>query len=96
MPFEEGQTKKGGRSKGTPNETTKAIRESFSLLVSNNLSKLQEDLDLMKPVDRVKAITDLAKFCVPTLKAVEIEDLTPKEVAPVQIVFTRKTNDEAD
>lgn len=71
--------KTGGRTAGTPNKDTKAIREKFAMLVDNNVEQLQTDLDAMKPKDRVDSIIQFAKFVMPTLKAVEFEDLTPKE-----------------
>lgn len=65
--------KTGGRQAGTPNKDVKELRANVQLLVQNNLDKLQEDLDKLKPVDRVKAVTELAKFVLPTLKAVGLE-----------------------
>jgi len=65
--------KTGGRQAGTPNKYVKELRANVQLLVQNNLDKLQEDLDKLKPVDRVKAVTELAKFVLPTLKAVGLE-----------------------
>jgi hypothetical protein len=58
--------------KGVPNKTTKEIREIFQLLLENNLEKIQDDLDQMAPEIRVKAILNLAKFVLPTLKATEL------------------------
>jgi len=68
--------KTGGRQKGTPNKLNTEIRERFKLLIDNNLEGLQSDLDKLKPGDRVKYIIELAKFVIPTLKAV---DLTTEE-----------------
>jgi hypothetical protein len=43
------------------------------MLVQNNLDTLDADLKALTPKDRVKAITDLCKFIVPTLKQVDAE-----------------------
>lgn len=67
-----GQEKKGGREKGTQNKETKSQRDSFKLLVDNNLPKMQNDLDKLTPAERIKYIIELAKFCMPTLKAIEM------------------------
>lgn len=84
--------KTGGRTKGTPNSETKKIRECFALLVSNNLEQLEADLISLRPKDRVEAIISLAKFCVPTLKAVEYEDTTPKDKqSKFSFVFVNKS-----
>jgi len=64
--------KTGGRTAGTLNKTTLELREKFSLLIENNFDKLQSDIDLLEPKDRIKTILELAKFVVPTLRAVEL------------------------
>ena len=64
--------KYGGREKGTPNKITIEIREKFTLLVDNNIDRLQEDIDKLAPKDRIKILIELSKFVLPTLKATEI------------------------
>jgi hypothetical protein len=82
--------KTGGRIKGTPNKDAKAIRDAFQLLVETNLDKLQKDFDELKEVDRIKYTIELAKFCLPTLKAVELQgEVTTTKRQP--IVFIKKT-----
>lgn len=61
-----------GRPKGSPNIATAEIREKFSLLLENNFDKLQTDIDLLEPKDRIRTLLELAKFVVPTLKATEL------------------------
>jgi hypothetical protein len=68
------QQKFGGRTKGTPNRTTTEIREKFKSLINNSLDDLENDLKDLDPKDRIKAILDLAKFVLPTLKATELTD----------------------
>ena len=63
----------GGRVKGTANKVTDKIRGHFEKLLSKNLDKLQKDLDALEPKDRIKAMLELAKFVIPTLKATEID-----------------------
>jgi len=81
--------KHGGRIKGTPNRNTTAIREQFQSLINDNLVQMDKDLKALEPKDRIKAIIDLAKFCVPTLKAIDYTDNnTDKErISPVIIQF---------
>jgi predicted AAA+ superfamily ATPase len=64
--------KTGGRTKGTPNKTTNEIREYYQFLITNNLDKLNEDLNTLEPLQRLKMIIELSKFVVPTLKATDI------------------------
>ena len=82
--------KTGGRKKGVLNKDTLSIRDSFKKLIENNMDQLEKDLLLMQPAARVKAITELSKFCVPTLKAVDFIDNTPKEKEQKHIVFIKK------
>ncbi len=64
--------KTGGRTKGALNKSTAEIRERFNLLLDNNFNKLQSDIDLLDPKDRIKTILELAKFVVPTLRSTEL------------------------
>lgn len=77
--------KTGGRTKGTVNKTTSELREKFSLLLANNFDKLQSDIDLLEPKDRIKTILELAKFVVPTLRAIELSTENENEINPVVI-----------
>ena len=62
----------GGRTRGTPNRTTTEIRQNFQLIIENNLTTLENDIKELEPKDRIKAILDLSKFVLPTLKATEL------------------------
>lgn len=62
----------GGRKTGTPNTTTKELREKFTLLLENNFSKLQSDIDELEPKDRVKTLLEISKFVIPTLRSTEL------------------------
>jgi len=89
MAAPKGQEKKGGRVKGTPNKETQSIRDSFKLLVENNLQTLQEDFDKLNEAERIKYTIELAKFCLPTLKAIEMSgEINTTQRQP--IVFIEK------
>jgi hypothetical protein len=62
-----------GRKKGTTNKTTTEIREAFSLLIENNLSKLQEDLNGLEPKERVKLLLEMSQFVVPKLRSIDLK-----------------------
>lgn len=81
--------KTGGRSKGVPNKVTTGIREKFTLLLEANFDKLQSDLDLLEPKDRIKTLIEVSKFVIPTLKATDLK-IEDKEVEQhkVTICFT--------
>ncbi len=82
--------KTGGRQKGSINKATISIRDSFKSLIENNLEQIEQDLLMLKPAERIKAITELSKFCVPTLKAVDFTDKTESPKEPVRIIFEKK------
>jgi hypothetical protein len=63
-----------GRKKGVPNKATKELRETFKELLHSNLPKIQKDIDSLKPIERVTIIIQIAKFILPTLKAVDIRE----------------------
>lgn len=65
--------RKAGRPKGSKNLATQAVRERFQELVENNLSSFQNDLDKLEPYERLTIIMQMAKFVLPTLKAMDLQ-----------------------
>lgn len=61
-----------GRPKGSTNEKTDKIRDFYQLLIDRNTKKIQEDLDALKPKERLDTLISLSKFVVPLMKAVEV------------------------
>jgi hypothetical protein len=85
-----------GRKAGTPNKATKDIRDAFTLLIENNLSKLQEDINGLAPKERVKLLLDMAQFVVPKLRNVDLKT-DEKEIVTIDFnksVGWEKTEDE--
>ena len=78
-----------GRPKGAVNKTTAEIREHFQNLVANNLEQLNEDLNTLEPLQRLKIIIELSKFVVPTLKATELSmELDNNNFQPITFEFS--------
>jgi hypothetical protein len=77
--------KTGGRAKGAQNKDTAEIRQNFQLLIENNLATLENDLKELEPKDRIKAILDLSRFVLPTLKATELSTSTDSKFNPILI-----------
>ena len=61
----------GGRTHGSKNKVTQKIRERFLYFIEYNLEDMQADFDQLEPKERFKILLDMAKFIIPTLKAVE-------------------------
>ena len=74
MPFVKNDTRinRGGRPVGSKNNATSEIRNKYLQLIENNFKQLEEDLHALKASERVKAIIELSKFILPTLKATEM------------------------
>ena len=68
--FAEGNT---GRPKGSVGKSNNKIRETFQLLLENNLSKLQEDLNELEPKDRVKLLLNLSNYILPKLRSIDLQ-----------------------
>lgn len=77
----------GGRTHGAVGKSNQKTKEAFALLLENNLSKLQSDIDALEPKDRLKILIDLAGFIVPKMKSVE-NNIEVKQVAIPTINFT--------
>ena len=79
---------------GVPNRATSEVRRAFKQLVESNLPQMQTDLDSLEPRDRLKFMLDLAKFILPTLQAVSVDDLRENEAAQGfnTLIITLKNN----
>ena len=75
MAFKEGNTESRGRKKGSLNLSTLSMKDNLTKLLESNMLNLDADLRALSPKDRVNALINLAKFCIPQLKAVE-QDVT--------------------
>lgn len=80
-----------GRKKGSVNKTTALSRQIFNDILSENIHTIQNDLDSLKPLDRLKIILELSQFCVPKLRSVEMSDLT-NQFKPIVINLTDHEN----
>jgi len=63
-----------GRPKGAVNRSTAQIRAAFQQLVSNNIDRLQSDLEAMEPEKRVSFILKMSEFIIPKLMSTTFEN----------------------
>lgn len=77
MRNEKGQFLKGtgGRPKGSKNKKTDEIRSFFIDFVHRNKEELQSAFDELEAKDKFKNLMDLAKFVLPSLKAIEFGNI---------------------
>lgn len=80
-----GTPKTGGRKKGTPNRTTKVLRQWLTNFVRKNRRTMQSDLDALEPKDRLIILEKLMGYVIPKQQAVkaEISSLTDDEITSV-------------
>lgn len=79
--FAKGNKVGKGRPKGSKNLNTMEIRQFYQDLVSQNLPKIQKDLDELEPRERLRYLTEITRYVIPSLKAVTggIDDLTEEQ-----------------
>lgn len=85
MKFEKGNTYGKGRKVGSKNKSSELLRQSILTLVSNNMESLQSDLDVITPHERIRALIDLTKYVLPTLKTTEIKENIDSTFTPIVI-----------
>jgi hypothetical protein len=67
-----------------------AVKDSFALLLENNLDQLQDDLDQLKALDRLKILVDLAGYFLPKrLKATDLQITEQEAYKPIIIDMSK-------
>ena len=67
MAFKKGQDKIGGRIKGTPNKSTKQIRDAIQNVLGNRIEELDSDLSKMTTFQRWMILDKVTKYVMPAL-----------------------------
>jgi hypothetical protein len=81
-------SKKGGRTKGTPNKVTAKIKERLTDVLSNEVESLQ--LTGLSAKDKIELIKALLPYILPKLQSTYIEtDKEPTEIKPITIKWTQ-------
>jgi hypothetical protein len=78
-----GQRNAFGRPKNAPNKVTGAVKEAFALLLEGNLELLQDDIDQLKPYERIKVILELANYVIPKLRATDLQIAEQEPYKPI-------------
>lgn len=85
MPFKKGISgNPNGRKKGTPNATTKDLRQRVQGLLENQFENIVENIEGLEPKEQINAWLKLAEFVLPKLQRTEsiidVSNLTEEEV----------------
>jgi hypothetical protein len=94
MAFKAGQEKSGGRQKGTPNKIKSELKDSINKIVTDNIDKLQDDLESLEPKDRISLILKFVEYVIPKEREQKI-DFSSLSDTEIDELINRITN-EAD
>jgi hypothetical protein len=82
--------KKGGRVKGTPNFLTAELRQNIATLLNNNFDKMQQDLNLLQPSNRLNILIELYKLCLPRM--IETNEAENAQFTPITVHLIKDNN----
>lgn len=68
-----GTPKTGGRKKGTPNKTTKAVKTFLTDLIASNKNQIKKDLKTVEPKDRLLILEKFMQYVVPKQQAIKTD-----------------------
>ena len=74
-----------GRPLGQTNLVSSNVKKMIAEIVESNLETLQNELDQMKPTDKVKIIISLLEHVSPKLRSIETNDVTDTTFKPISI-----------
>ena len=69
-----------GRPVGSKNKSTVLIKNTIASILDDNVELFKEKLLQLNDKDFVRAYMDLTKYVIPTMKAVEVNDVTEDNV----------------
>jgi hypothetical protein len=75
-----GSRNENGRPVGSKNKSTILIKNTIASILDDNLNLFKERLLQLNDKDFVRAYMDLAKYVIPTMKAVEVNDVSEDNV----------------
>jgi hypothetical protein len=69
-PFQPGQS--GNPNRG-PNKVSKKVKEALVKFLEDNIDKVQDSFDKLKPIEKLQFVANILPYVVPKLSAVESE-----------------------
>lgn len=69
-----------GRPVGSKNKSTILVKNTIASILDDNIELFKEKLLQLNDKDFVRAYMDLAKYVIPTMKAVEVNDVSEDNV----------------
>ena len=75
-----GVRNENGRPVGSKNKSTILIKNTIASILDDNIELFKKKLLQLNDKDFVRAYMDLAKYIIPTMKAVEVNDISEDNV----------------
>jgi hypothetical protein len=75
-----GVRNENGRPLGSKNKSTILVKNTIASILDDNVKLFKEKLLQLNDKDFVRAYMDLAKYVIPTIKAVEVNDVTEDNI----------------
>ena len=75
-----GVRNENGRPVGSKNKSTILIKNTIASILDDNIELFKEKLLQLNDKDFVRAYMDLAKYIIPIMKAVEVNDVSEDNV----------------
>tara|TARA_B110000259_G_scaffold7670_1_gene8402 strand:+ start:403 stop:699 length:297 start_codon:yes stop_codon:yes gene_type:complete len=75
-----GVRNENGRPIGSKNKSTILVKNTIASILDDNIELFKEKLLQLNDKDFVRAYMDLAKYVIPTMKAVEVNDISEDNV----------------
>ena len=75
-----GVRNENGRPLGSKNKSTVLIKNTIASILNDNVELFKEKLLQLNDKDFVRAYMDLTKYVIPTMKAVEVNDVSEDNV----------------
>lgn len=91
MGRKKGTPKTGGRKKGTPNKVTTTQREWLARLIDNNRERIEQDINLLEPKDRLMMLERLMQYVLPKQHStrMDFDRLTDTEIDDIVNEITK-------
>lgn len=77
MPKSKGDPKSGGRKKGTPNKSTKEIKDAFQMFVENNVGNFEKwiiEIAETNPAKAMELVSNVSEYILPKLSRAEVKN----------------------
>ena len=75
-----GVRNENGRPVGSKNKSTILVKNTIASILDDNIELFKEKLLQLNDKDFVRAYMDLTKYVIPTMKAVEVNDVSEDNV----------------